>query len=70
MTPYGLPFARYTGDHRNLWARPNKRRRATHKAQIAATRRQPKRAERREARREIERDRETGAGAPAKGEQR
>ena len=54
MTPYGLPFARFIGPLRNLWARPNKRRRATHKAQVAATRRQPKRAERREARREIE----------------
>jgi hypothetical protein len=56
VTPYGLPFARYTGALRNGTVRRSaKYRRATHQAQRAAVRRQPKRAERREARREIER---------------
>lgn len=52
MKPYGLEFTWYTGAMRNGWARQNKRRRATHKAQRVACRRAPKKAERREWRKD------------------
>ena len=52
MKPYGVEFTWYTGAMRNGWARRNKRRRATHKAQRIACRRAPKKAERREWRKE------------------